>query len=557
MTESENRQKEERGIDRREFLRRGALTGAALALGGAGVAAEKADAAGRAAAPLPRKTPPSFELDEWTVADLQAAMQSGRHTAATIIGTYLKRIAAIDNGGPAINSIIELNPDAASIAAERDAERKAGRVRGPLHGIPIVIKDNINTADRMHTSAGSLALADQIARGDAFLVRQLRDAGAVLLGKTNLSEWANFRSTHSTSGWSGRGGQTVNPYVLSRNPCGSSSGSGAATAANLAAIAVGTETDGSILCPSATCGLVGIKPTLGLVSRSGVVPLAHSQDTAGPMARTVTDAAILLSAMAGADPEDKATMVADARRDRDYTEFLDASALRGRRIGIARNYFGFSDAVDRIMEDAIGALKDASAVVVDPTNLKTSGKYDESEMEVLLYDFKSDLNAYLAKAGPGAAVRTLQELIQFNDQHKEREMPYFGQELFLQAQAKGPLTDRAYQNALAKNHRLSRREGIDAVMDQHRLDAILAPTNGPAWTTDLINGDHFVGGSSSPAAVSGYPSITVPAGFVFGLPVGVSFFGRAWSEGVLLRIAYAFEQATKVRKKPEFLAVVP
>jgi amidase len=557
MTNPNQEDEQAPGIDRREFLRRGGLAGAALALGGA--AAARAEAAAAVAAKPPqrrRATHGGFELDEATVADLQAAMQSGRHTSRSIVELYLARIAAVDKAGPAINSIIELNPDALAIADTADrARRTMGSAVGPLHGIPVLLKDNIGTADKMRTTAGSLALADHTAPEDADLVALLRQAGAVILGKTNLSEWANFRSTHSTSGWSGRGGQTKNPYALDRNPCGSSSGSGAAAAANLAALAVGSETDGSIVCPSATCGLVGIKPTLGLVSRKGIIPLAHSQDTAGPMARTVTDAAILLGVLSKPYPLDPSAPPAPSggKIVTEFQPFLDASGLKGARVGVVRGYFGFNDRVDRIMEEAIRAMKDAGAVIVDPANLATSGKYDDSEMEVLLYDFKADLNAYFAQAGTGAAVKTLEELIQFNDAHKDQEMPFFGQELFLRAQAKGPLTSQAYKNALAKNHRMSRVEGIDATMGKYRLDALLAPTNGPAWTTDLLNGDHFTGGSSQPAAVSGYPSITVPAGFDRGLPVGISFFGRAWTEGILIRIAYAFEQATRARKKPEFL----
>jgi amidase len=541
------------GLDRREFLRRSGWVGAALAAGGAGLwRAGLAGAQGAApvAPAVPGLAPGGFELEEATVAGLREAMRSGRHTARSIAELYLGRIEAVDRRGPALSAVIEQNPDALATADALDAELRGKGPRGPLHGIPVLLKDNIDTADRMHTSAGSLALAEQVAARDAFLVERLRAAGALILGKTNLSEWANFRSTHSTSGWSGRGGQTRNPYALDRNPCGSSSGSGAAVSANLTALAVGTETDGSVVCPASTCGVVGVKPTVGLVSRSGIVPISHTQDTAGPMARTVTDAALLLGALAGADPRDAATGAAGAVREADYTRFLDAAGLQGARLGVARNFFGFSQAVDRAMADALGALKDAGAVLVDPANLETSGKYDNEELEVLLYEFKSDLNAYLAQAGPGAAARTLAELIQFDVAHQDREMPFFGQELFEQAEAKGPLTAPAYKKALEKCRRLSRDLGIDALMRKHRLDAIVAPTNGPAWTTDLVNGDHFSGGSSSPAAVAGYPSVTVPAGLVHGLPVGISFFGRAWSEGTLLRLAFAFEQATKARRIP-------
>lgn len=497
--------------------------------------------------------PAAFELEEVTIAQLQAGMQEGKWSAKSIAEKYLKRILEIDKSGPAINSIIELNPDALQIAAALDRERKAKGARGPLHGIPILLKDNIDTADRMMTTAGSLALLNSKPLRDAFIVERLRAAGAVILGKTNLSEWANIRSTHSTSGWSGRGGQTRNPYALDRNPCGSSSGSGAAIAANLAAIAIGTETDGSIVCPSSSNSLVGIKPTLGLVSRSGIIPIAHSQDTAGPMTRTVTDAAILLSALVGIDPRDDVTKESRGKSSPDYTKFLDPDGMKGARIGVARKFFGFSDAVDKLMEEAIAAMKNLGAVIVDPADVPTTGKFDDSELEVLLYELKADLNKYLAGLGAKAPVHTLKEIIEFNERNREREMPYFGQELFIRAEAKGPLTSKEYLQALAKNHRLSRAEGIDAVMSKNRLDALVAPTGGPPWTTDLINGDHFSGGSSTPAAVAGYPNINVPAGFIYGLPVGISFFGRAYSEPTLIKLAYAFEQATKFRQPPRFL----
>ncbi|HTS60136.1 MAG TPA: amidase, partial [Terriglobales bacterium] len=382
----------------------------------------------------------------------------------------------------------------------------------------------------------------------------LREAGAVILGKTNLSEWANIRSAHSTSGWSGRGGLTRNPYALDRNPCGSSSGSGAAVAASLCAVAVGTETDGSIVCPSSANGIVGIKPTLGLVSRAGVIPIAHSQDTPGPMARTLREAAILLTALAGVDPRDSAT-AASQGKVADYTQFVDPNGLRGARIGVARKYFGFSDLVDQVMERAIGAMKHAGAQIVDPADLPSHGKFDDSELTVLLFELKADLNAYLAARG--ATPKSLADIITFNDQNREKEMPYFGQDLFLKAEAKSDLTSKEYTEALANNQRLSRKEGIDAVMDQNRLDAIVAPTGSPAWLSDLANGDHTPGGSSNAAAVAGYPDITVPAGFVFGLPVGISFFGRAWSEPTLLKIASGFEHTTQIRKAPQFLSTIP
>ncbi|MCA1564328.1 MAG: amidase [Acidobacteria bacterium] len=495
--------------------------------------------------------PSADELEEATIAGLQEGMRGGKWSARELAEKYIERIERYDRKGPALNSVIELNPDALSLAAALDRERKAGRVRSPLHGVPILLKDNIDTADRMQTTAGSLALVGTPAPRDAFIAARLREAGALILGKTNLSEWANFRSTHSSSGWSGRGGQTRNPYAIDRNPCGSSSGSGVAVAANFAAAAVGTETDGSIVCPSSASGIVGIKPTLGLVSRSGIIPIAHSQDTAGPMARTVADACILLGALTGVDPRDRATQSSGGKSHADYTRFLDAAGLRGARIGVARKFFGFSDRVDKLMSDAIDALKRAGATIIDPADLPSHGKYDDSEFEVLLYEFKADLNKYLAERGAGVP-RSLKELIEFNERNREREMPYFGQEIFIRAQAKGPLTSKAYLAALAKNHRLSRAEGIDAVMTKHRLDAIIAPTGGPPWTTDLVNGDHFSGGSSTPAAVAGYPNINVPAGYVYGLPVGISFFGRAYSEPVLIRLAYAFEQATRHRRPPQF-----
>ena len=504
--------------------------------------------------PDARADVPDFELDEKTIAQLQEGMKSGEYSARSLTEKYLARIEQIDKDGPKVNSVIEVNPDAVSIADELDRERKEKRPRGPLHGIPVLIKDNIATADRMMTTAGSLALLNSHPPKDSGVAQKLRQAGAVILGKTNLSEWANIRSSHSSSGWSGRGGQTKNPYCLDRNPCGSSSGSGAAASANLCAIAVGTETDGSVICPSSANGLVGIKPTLGLISRACIIPIAHSQDTAGPMCRTVADAATLLTALAGEDPRDAATNEGHGKIPPDYTKFLDPNALKGARLGVARKYFGFSDDVDKLMNASIEELKKLGAVIVDPADLPTHGKFDDSEFEVLLFELKTDLNAYLATLGPDAPVKSLKDIIDFNEKNKEKEMPWFGQDILIKAEAKGPLTTKAYVDALAKNHKLSRTEGIDAIMNQHKLDAIIAPAGAPAWITDWINGDHSIGGSSNAAAVAGYPNITVPAGYVHGLPVGISFFGKAWSEPKLIALAYSFEQATQARKTPKFLA---
>jgi amidase len=505
----------------------------------------------------PRLTPPG-PLDDVTLADLQAGLRSGTYTARSLVEQYLARIDALDQKGPSLNHVLELNPDALTIADQRDAERKSGKaLHGALHGIPILIKDNIDTADRMHTSAGSLALATSTPPRDSWVAERLRAAGAIILGKTNLSEWANLRSTHSSSGWSGRAGQGKNPYALDRNTSGSSSGSGGAVAASYCAAAIGSETDGSITSPSAACGLVGIKPTVGLVGRSGIIPISHSQDTAGPMTRTVRDAAIMLGALTGVDPRDDATKASAGMSFTDYTRYLDAAGLRGARIGIVRDHFmGYSPKTDKLAEQAIDVLKHSGATIVDPANIATAGKFDDAELEVLLYEFKADLNAYLESLGPNAPAKTLADLIRFNEQNAAREMPYFGQELFEQAQKKGPLTETKYKSARAKCVRMTRAEGIDAVMTKHRLDALVAPTQGPVWLIDLVNGDGVAGSFTTPAAVAGYPHITVPMGLVQGLPVGLSFVGRAWSEPTLFKLAYAYEQASKARKPPTFAATV-
>lgn len=535
-----------KGSGRRGFLRTGIA-------GAAGVAAPAAlGQATPRAVPAPSPAVPGFEWEEATLATLQERMASGALTARALTAAYLARIEALDRKGPALHHVIETNPEALAIAEALDRERRAGGPRGPLHGIPVLLKDNIDTADRTTTTAGSLALSGSVPPRDSFVALRLREKGAILLGKANMSEWANIRSTRSSSGWSARGGQAKNPYALDRNPCGSSSGSAAAVSANLCALAIGTETDGSIVCPANANGVVGLKPTLGLVSRAGIIPIAHSQDTAGPIARTVTDAALLLNALVGVDPRDPASADGRGKAPSDYAAALDPDALAGARIGVARKSFGFHPGVDRLMEDALAEMKRRGAVLVDPADIPHAGEYDDSELEVLLYELKADLDGYLAGLGPRAPVRTLADVIAFNEAHRAEEMPYFGQELFQRAQAKGPLTTPAYREALERNRRLARAEGLDAVLDQNHLDAIVAPTGGPAWLTDLVNGDHFGGGSSTAPAVAGYPNINVPAGFVFGLPVGISFIGRAWSEPRLLGLAFAFEQATRHRRPPRF-----
>ena len=494
-------------------------------------------------------------LPEWTISELQEKMESGELTARRLAELYLERISEIDKEGPYINSIIELNPDTLEIADTLDEERKAGKTRGMLHGIPILIKDNIDTADHMQTTSGSLALEGNIAAKDAFIVKQLRKAGALILGKTNLSEWANFRGKRSVSGWSSRGGLTRNPYALDRSACGSSAGSGAAVAANLCAGAVGTETDGSVICPAQTNGIVGIKPTLGLLSRSGIIPIAHSQDTAGPMARTVADAAILLGAMTGIDGRDKATSLSRKRNSSNYARFLDRDGLRDARIGVARNMAGTNPRILKIFDLCIEVMKHLGAVIVDPADVPNFDKFSKTEIEVLHYEFKADLNKYLKSVNGNVPVHSMDDVIRFNEENSHKVMPYFGQEHMLTAQDKKSLRDKKYRDALAKNLRLTRKEGIDAAMRKHKLDALVVPTGGPAWLIDLVNGDsiNWDMESTSPAAVAGYPHITVPAGYIFGLPVGLSFFAQAWQEPTLIKFAYAFEQATQYRRQPRFL----
>jgi amidase len=556
---SDNSSPEEHTVlSRRYFVRAGALGAAALALGP--VSARGAELVGghtaeNAGEDKASELPP-FELEDKTITELQEGLASGRWTARSLTEQYFARIEELDKQGPTLNHVLERNPDALTIADQLDNERKAGKTRGPLHGIPILVKDNIDTADRMHTSAGSLALATSTPTRDSWVAERLRAAGAVILGKTNLSEWANIRSTHSSSGWSGRGGQGRNPYALDRNTSGSSSGSAGAVAASYCGAAIGSETDGSVTSPSAACGLVGIKPTVGLIGRSGIIPISHSQDTAGPMARTVRDVALMLGALTGVDPRDDATKPSADKSHTDYTRFLDAGGLRGARIGVVRDQFmGYSPKTDKLVEQAIDVLKHSGATIVDPANIATANKFGDAEFEVLLYELKADLNAYLESLGPAAPYKTLADLIQFNEQNASREMPYFGQEIFEMAQKKGPLTDTKYKQARAKCIRMARTEGIDATMTKHRLDALIAPTQGPVWLIDLVNGDGGGGSSfTQPAAVAGYPHITVPMGLVQGLPVGLSFVGRAWSEPTLLKLAHAYEQASKMRRPPTFVA---
>lgn len=531
-------------MKRRNFIAATASAGAVAALGTSLIQS--------CTSPDPVAGPESFELNEVTLQQLQEGMRNGKYTAVNLVKQYLRRIREIDQNGPKLNSVIELNPDAETIAVSLDRERKEGKIRGPLHGIPVLIKDNIDTADRMSTTAGSLALEGSHPLQDAFIIKRLREAGAVILGKTNLSEWANYRSTRSTSGWSGRGGQTLNPWVLDRNPCGSSSGSGVAVSANLCAAAIGTETDGSIVCPATINGIVGLKPTLGLWSRSGIIPLAHSQDTAGPMTRTVSDAAVMLGLLTGPDDRDPVTGESSGKVSADYTRFLDANGLQGARIGVARNFFGFHEKVDVLMEDAIRLMASKGALIIDNADITNMREIEENESVVLQYEFRADINRYLSSLPDSVKMRSLKDLIAFNEANREKEMPWFGQELFLMAE-EGQLTGKQYLDALAAMKLAAGKNGIDAVMEKHQLDALIAPTGGPAWTTDPVNGDHYSGGSSTPAACAGYPAITVPAGFVHGLPVGITFIGTAWTEPVLIRLAFAYEQASGHRKMPGFL----
>ncbi len=537
-------------------MKRRAFVGATLAGGLAATSRPAHIMAASTASPTEPVVRQAFELEEITVAALQEGMQSGRYSSRRITELYLDRIEAVDRRGPRVNSVIEVNPDALALAEAADRERTAGRVRGPLHGIPILIKDNIDTADRMQTTAGSLALEGSIAPKDAFIVGRLREAGAILLGKTNLSEWANFRSSSSSSGWSGRGGQTRNPYVLDRSPCGSSAGSGAAGSANLAAITIGTETDGSIVCPSSSNGLVGIKPTVGLWSRSGIIPISSTQDTAGPMCRTVADAATLLGPLTGADPRDAATRGSNGHALADYRRFLDAGSLKGARLGVMRKHVGVSAKTEAVYDEALKALAAAGAVLVDPVDFADPRPLGGAEWQVLAYEFRVGVEAYLASLGGRVPHRTLADLIRFNEEHRDREMPYFGQETFLLAEKTTAMGAAKYQALLAKCRRLARTEGLDAKLAGHRLDAVVSVTAGPSWPIDLANGDRSTGGSSTYAAVAGYPSITVPMGHVHGLPVGLMFAGRAWSEGRLIGLAFGFEQATKARKAPTFRPTV-
>jgi len=545
-------------LSRRTLLRWSALAGAGATVGGGLAAPAMGQGGGEGAAGV---VEPATSVVELSIAEMQGAMAAGTLSSAELVRGYLQRISSLDDAdrpGPGVNSIVEVNPQALEIARRRDRERRDGQVRGPLHGIPIVLKENIDTADRMQTTAGSLALLGSLPTRDATVVARLRAAGAVILGKANLSEWANFRSFQSSSGWSGRGGQTRNPYVLDRNPCGSSAGSGAAVAASFCAAALGTETDGSIVCPASINGVVGIKPTVGLTSRAGVIPISHTQDTVGPHGRTVADAAAVLGALTGVDSRDPATGASAGRFHHDYTQFLDPDGLSGARIGVFRNTTtGYSPETDAIFELAVQAMEDAGAVLVDPADVPTIEELnaDPAEIIVLVYEFKRDLAAYLASR-PGLPVANLADLIAFNIAHADREMPYFGQELFELADA-DIFTVQDYIDALARGKQLAATDGIDAVLAEHDIDALVAPTGSPSWPIDLINGDHFLGASSTAPAVAGYPIINVPAGFSFGLPVGISFMGTAWSEPTLIKLASGFEHVTRIRRRPRFLPETP
>ncbi len=536
------------GSTRREFLRTGGMLAAGMSV---------APLLSACATIVPGE---GINLEEITIADLQAAMTAGRLDAETLVKMYLARIQSIDRTGPTLRSVQEINPDALAIARSLDEERRAKRVRGPLHGIPILLKDNIATADKMETTAGTLALLGARPREDSTIALRLRQAGAVILGKASMSEWAYFKSTPGSSGWSARSGQARNPYVLDRTPCGSSSGSAIAVAANLVTVSIGTETDGSIVCPAGINGVVGIKPTVGLTSRAGVIPISVTQDTIGPFGRTVADAATVLGALVGVDSRDPATQASAGRSQTDYVKYLDLNGLRGVRIGVPRDgYFGYSPRADAVVNQAIDVLRNGGAVIVDPVKIPNFDRpaLTAAEIIVLLYEFKAGLNAYLAGVAPGAQVRTLDDVIQFNKRNARENLPYFGQELLERAQAKGDLTEAEYLEALDKCRRLAGKEGFDAIMDEQSLDALIAPTTTPAWPVDLVNGDQFRGSSAKSAALVGYPLVSVPAGAAMGLPVGLTFMGRAWSEPTLIKLAYAFEQATKARRPPQYLNATP
>lgn len=544
-------------MNRRSFLTHSATATGAVVLGQAGCASPPADtSSGSAAPPAAATGREPFALHEATIDDLQQGMREGRLTARSITEQYLARIEALNRQGPELRAIIEVNPEALAIADALDAERKSGVVRGPLHGIPIALKDNIDTHDRMTTTAGSLALEGSIPAQDSFVAARLREAGAVLIAKANMSEWAYWRGLNASSGWSARGGQCRNPYGLDRTPCGSSSGSGVAVAANMVAVAIGTETGGSIMCPASINGVVGVKPTVGLWSRAGIIPISHSQDSAGPMTRTVRDAAIVLGAVCGVDPRDRATAASEGRFHRDYTQFLDPAGLKGARLGIVRNLPGFDDRVLALFERAVADLRAAGAEIVDPANLPgmdAASVFQSLPIVVLNHEFKTNINAYFASLGPSARVKSLQDLIAFNEAHRDTELAFFGQERLIMSERTTGLDAPEYTRAVAAIQRATRQDGIDAVVERHRLDALVAPTSGPAWLIDHIRGDRFDGGDSAgTAAIAGYPDISVPMGLVAGLPVGLSFFGTAWSEPTLLKVAYAYEQATRRREAPTY-----